>query len=44
MAQSTGTIKYTDCFSAEGQDSPNKCPVALSAGTVEYTDSFSAEG
>ena len=27
MAQSAGTVEYTDCFSAEGYDSPNECPV-----------------
>ena len=21
-----GVVEYTDCFSAEGQDSPNACP------------------
>ena len=26
MAQSAGAAKYTDCFSAEGQNSPNECP------------------
>ena len=26
MAQSAGAAKYTDCVSAEGQDSPNECP------------------
>ena len=23
---SAGTVEYTDCFSAEGQDLPNECP------------------
>ena len=28
LAQSTGAVEYTDCFSAEGLDPPpNKCPV-----------------
>ena len=27
FAQSAGTIGFTDCFSAEGKDYPNKCPV-----------------
>ena len=26
MAQSTGAAEYSDCISAEGSDSPNKCP------------------
>ena len=26
LAQSPGAVEYTDCFSAEGQDSPNECP------------------
>ena len=26
MAQSAGTIEYTDCISAEESDSPNECP------------------
>ena len=25
MAQSTGAVEYTDCFSAEGLDSLNEC-------------------
>ena len=27
MAQSAWAVEYTDCFSAEGQDFPNVCPV-----------------
>ena len=27
FAQSAGAVKYANCFSAEGQDSPNECPV-----------------
>ena len=28
FAQSAGAVEYTDCFSAEGQDSPpNECPI-----------------
>ena len=26
MAQSAGAAKYTNCISAEGEDSPNECP------------------
>ena len=26
IAQSAGAIKYTDCISAEGYNSPNECP------------------
>ena len=26
FAQSAGGVEYTDCFSAEGYDSPNECP------------------
>ena len=26
MAQMAGAIEYTDCISAEGYDSSNKCP------------------
>ena len=26
MAHSTEAAEYTDCISAEGQDSPNECP------------------
>ena len=26
MAQSAGALEYTDCFSAEGLDSPYECP------------------
>ena len=26
IAQSAGTVEYTDCFSAEGKTHPNKCP------------------
>ena len=26
FAQSDGAVEYTDFFSAEGLDSPNKCP------------------
>ena len=26
LAQSAETAKYTDCISAEGQDSPKECP------------------
>ena len=26
MAWSVGTVEYTDCFSAEGLNSPNECP------------------
>ena len=27
MAQSAGSVEYTDCFSAERWDCPNECPV-----------------
>ena len=27
LAQLAGAVEYTDCISAEGKDSPNKCPV-----------------
>ena len=26
LAQSAGAVEYTNCISAEGWDSPNKCP------------------
>ena len=26
MPQSAGAAEYTDCISAEGKNSPNKCP------------------
>ena len=26
LPQSAGAVEYTDCFSAEEYDSPNKCP------------------
>ena len=26
LAQLAGATEYTDCISAEGYDSPNKCP------------------
>ena len=26
VTQLTGAVEYTNCFSAEGLDSPNKCP------------------
>ena len=26
IAQSTGDVEYTDCFSAEGLEPPNECP------------------
>ena len=26
LAQSAGAVKYTNCISAEGLDSPNECP------------------
>ena len=26
MTQVAGAVEYTDCISAEGQDSPNECP------------------
>ena len=35
--------EYTDCISAEGQDSANECPVAQSA-EAQNTDCISAEG
>ena len=27
FAQSAGTVEYTNCFSAQGEDSTNECPV-----------------
>ena len=26
LAQSAEAVEYTDCFSAEGEESPNECP------------------
>ena len=26
MAESSGTVEYTDCISAEGQNFPKECP------------------
>ena len=42
FAQLARGVEYTNCISAEGEDSPQR--VAQSAGAVEYTECFSAEG
>ena len=42
FAQSAWAVEYTDCTSADKQDSPSECPVAQSAGAVEYTECTSA--
>ena len=44
MTQPAGAIEYTDCISADGQDSHHDYPVTQSAEAVEYTDCISADG
>ena len=50
IAQSVGTVEYTNHISAEGKDSPNECPLYDTkqsdgeAGVIVYADWNSAEG
>ena len=44
ITQSAGVVEYTDCFSAEGYDSPTSVLWPKSAGAAEYTDCISVEG
>ena len=43
-AQLAATVENTYCFSVQGWDTPNNCPVTQLAGAAGYTDCFTAKG
>ena len=43
-ALSAEIVEYTNFISAEGNPSPNECPLAQLAGAVEHIDCITAEG